>query len=217
MKLKFPFHQPLTLLFIVVLSSCSRQKIITIEVNEMSEKKDVMTESKKLDIKFYEVSGTEVKYKNTAAISYAKKYSPLDDNKCGVYNNNPSANLSDCAHFIAHCLKDGGIEIKAETPNLSICKDGLSYRVKELTAALSVLSKNYNNVKQISINDAIVGDYGFFKIPIVRPTHAFMICQPAANTDDMTIYAHSTNRSCAKGEPKWYQFFDVAYRITDAN
>jgi len=157
-----------------------------------------------------------IAYSNPAAIAYAKQYAGQNTNSCGVYNNDPARKLSDCAHFIAHCLNSGGITIKAKTPNTAICPDGLCYRVEELTAALADLSKRYSNVTQISIDDAIVGDYGFFKIPVVRPTHAFMICMPAASTDDITIYSHTTNRNCEKPEPKWYQFFDVAYRITDA-
>lgn len=155
------------------------------------------------------------KYKNSLAIAYAKKYAPMNTNSCGIYNNNPSANLSDCAHFIAHCLKAGGIEIKAAIVDSSICKEALAYRVVEITAALASLSQNYENVQQITINDAIVGDYGFFKVPAIRPSHAFMVCKPAVNPNDITIYAHTANRACTKPEPSWYQFFDVAYRITD--
>ncbi len=197
--------------------SCTSQKTKTIELNEISLADGIKKETNKIEIKYYEASSATIQYKNMGAIAYAKKYAALNDNKCGVYNNNSAANLSDCAHFIAHCLKDGGIEIKAGIPNTAICKDGLCYRVEELTAALLNLSKTYSNVTQIKIDDAIIGDYGFFKVPAIRPTHAFMICQPAASTDDITIYAHTTNRSCTKPEPKWYQFFDVAYRITDAN
>src|SRR5580658_8075791 len=94
-----------------------------------------------------------IAYSNIDAIGYAKQYAGQNTNSCGIYNNDPAHNLSDCAHFIAHCLNSGGITIKAKVPNPSICKDGLCYRVEELTAALSTLSKNYSNVTQISIDD----------------------------------------------------------------
>jgi hypothetical protein len=208
----------MSLIFLVFLfSSCSKKKIVKLEVDITTDSTSLKRDKSNILISFYEASASTIKYKNINAISYAKKYAALNNNSCGIYNNNPSANLSDCAHFISHSLSNGGIEIKAQNPDYSICKDGLCYRVAELTSALENLSKSYNNVQQISIDDAIIGDYGFFKIPVVKPTHAFMICQPAANTDDITIYAHTTNRSCSKPEPSWYQFFGAAYRITDAN
>lgn len=186
-----------------------------LQVQDGSAPKD--KERSDIVIAFQEATAASVKYKNAAAMKYAADYARPEKNSCGIFNNDPAAGRTDCAHFIAHCLKSGGIEIKAQTPDKTICKDGLCYRVAELTAALKKLSQSYANVQPISINDAIVGDYGFFKIPAVRPTHAFMICKPAANTDDIKIYAHTTNRDCEKPEPRWYQFFDVAYRITDAN
>lgn len=172
--------------------------------------------SARISISFEESANTTIKYKNQNAIAYARQYSAINDNSCGIYNNNPAANLSDCAHFIAHCLKAGGIVVKAAQPNTSICADGLSYRVSELTTALKELDELYSNIKSIGIKDAIVGDLGFFKIPSVRPTHVFMICAPAMNTNDVTIYAHTTNRNCSKPEPEWYQFFDKAYNLVDA-
>jgi len=202
---------------ILLFSACSKKKTIKMEVDTTSDSTSLKREKSNILITFYEASASTIKYKNISAISYAKNFAGLNNNSCGIYNNNPSTNLSDCAHFISHCLNKGGIEIKALQPDYSICKDGLCYRVEELTSALEKLSQSYSNVQQISINDAIIGDYGFFKIPIVRPTHAFMICMPAASTNDITIYAHTTNRNCSKPEPNWYQFFGEAYRITDAN
>ncbi|TCD29622.1 hypothetical protein EZ456_00985 [Pedobacter psychrodurus] len=201
----------------IFFASCAKRKTLKMEVDITDSLSSVKKMKTAIEVNYYESDRSTVKYKNPAAIAYAKKYAALSDNVCGIYNNNPSANLSDCAHFIAHCLKSGGIEIKAQQPNLKICTEGLCYRVQELTSALKKLSQQYSNVSEIEIEDAIIGDYGFFKIPIVRPTHAFMICQPAANTDDIKIYAHTANRSCTTPEPKWYQFFDVAYRITDGN
>ena len=203
--------------FPFLFSSCSQKKTIKLEVDITTDTTSLKRNKSNILISFYEASASTIKYKNISAISYAKNYAGLNNNSCGVYNNNPSANLSDCAHFISHCLSKGGIEIKAQDPNFLICKDGLCYRVVELTSALERLSQSYSNVQQISIDDAIIGDYGFFKILVVRPTHAFMICQPAAKTDDITIYAHTNNRFCSKPEPNWYQFFGKAYRITDGN
>jgi len=218
MKLSRLTTMILVLGFLSSFNGCSYNKTITIDTNVLSLISNVAKEEKnKISITFEEAATSKIKYKNWDAISYAKKYASLNDNSCGIYNNDSEKKLSDCAHFLAHCLNSGGIKIKANEPNLSICKDGLSYRVEELTTALYKLSQIYQNVTQISIKDAIIGDYGFFKIPAIRPTHAFMICKPAMNTDDITIYAHTTNRSCDKPEPRWYQFFDVAYRITDAN
>ncbi len=156
-----------------------------------------------------------IAYENMNAINYAKSYAGKDENACGVYLNDPSKKQSDCAHFVSHCLNAGGITIKDPDPSNQLCPSGLAVRVSDLVAALTALAGKFDNVSSIDLSDAIVGDVGFFN-SIVVPSHAFLICTPAPAKDDYLIYAHTTNRRCTKPEPKWYQFFGAAFRLTDA-
>jgi hypothetical protein len=156
-----------------------------------------------------------VAYQNIRAINYARTYAGKDDNACGVYLNDATKKQSDCAHFISHCLNAGGITITDPDPANQLCPSGLAVRVSDLVAALGALAAKFDNVSSIDFTDAIIGDVGFFN-SIVVPSHAFMICQPAASKDDYLIYAHTTNRPCTKPQPKWYQFFGAAFRLTDA-
>lgn len=117
------FYLFISAISILNIVSCSKKKTISVNITGR--------------VSFFEVNASTIGYKNIDAIAYAKKYASVNDNSCGVYNNNPNAKLSDCAHFIAHCLKNGGIEIKAAQPNAAICPDGLCYRVEELTSALA--------------------------------------------------------------------------------
>jgi hypothetical protein len=204
-----------TILIALVFVSCKQEKTITLTVKEPSAANALVMETHTIKVKFT-TDGSSISYNNYKAIQYAKQWAGQNNNSCGVYNNDPSQKLSDCAHFLSHCLAAGGITINQSQPNNAICPDGLCYRVKELTSALDSLSKIYDNVKSIDMHDAIVGDYGFFNFTFLnKPTHGFMICTPAASLDDITIYAHTTNRNCEKPTPNWYQFFGSAYRITD--
>ena len=162
-----------------------------------------------------EVIFSNHKYDNTKAISYAKLYALKNDNSCGKYFNDPTKKLSDCAHFIAHCLNAGGIKIKNSDPNLQICPDGLSVRVTEIIDSLRKLANEYDNIKEIDFSDAIVGDYGFLRTFLIRPSHAFMICESAVEKKDFKVFGHTTNRNCEKSEPSWYHDFYTAFRVTD--
>lgn len=68
----------------------------------------------------------KIKYDNWASISYAKAWCGRQNNPCGKYLS--GANLSDCAHFMAHVLKAGGIEIRNTDPSTAFCPHGLAVR-----------------------------------------------------------------------------------------
>lgn len=159
-------------------------------------------------------TGNTIAYNNWRAITYARNYCGRNDNACGVYLNDPSKNLSDCAHFVSHCLHAGGITIK--DPSTTLCPAGLAVRVTDVVSGLRKLADRFDNVKEIDFRDTIIGDYGFLRSFLVRLTHAFMICEPAANPDDYKLLAHTANRCCQKGEPRWFQDFATGFRITDA-
>jgi hypothetical protein len=164
----------------------------------------------------------EIPYSNSKAIAYAKKYAPLKDNQCGkfLYDPDPKKNLSDCAHFIAHCLHAGGITIPNPDNTNKLCPTGLAVRVKDVKAHLDKLSTKYSNVTVIKSYSEIpiIGDYAFLRpepTGVYRPTHAFMICKAAVTIDEATLYAHTSKRDCEKADLKWYKdWFDSAYRIT---
>lgn len=196
-------------------TSHSRYRSIEVQVEDPTANGEPAKSS--IIVNYTESAPSKIKYSNTAAIAYAKKYAAQETNSCGVFLLDPAKKLSDCAHFVAHCLKAGGIEIKRKDPaDPALCPDGLSYRNTEIVAALKDLSTKFENVKEISISDAIIGDFGFFnKLSLSRPTHGFMICKTAADPNDYTVYAHTTNRNCEKMEPTWMDSYDVAFRMVD--
>jgi hypothetical protein len=167
-----------------------------------------------LQAEFETRTAPSVAFSNAKAVAYSKDYCGKEENSCGVYLK--GENKSDCAHFLAHCLAAGGIKIKNPDPANQLCPHGLAVRVVDLVEALKGLSAKYSNVTEIDTVAALKkNDYGFFRTP-VRPSHAFLVCNPAADADDLTFYAHSSNRCCTKGELKWYQYFGTAFRIGDA-
>src|SRR3569833_400171 len=87
----------------IIISGCSKKKTVTLTVKEPSLKNSAIIESNEITIKFAD-DGSKISYSNTAAIKYAKDYAGRNTNSCGVYNYDPANKLSDCAHFIAHCL-----------------------------------------------------------------------------------------------------------------
>lgn len=195
-------------------ASVAKPKSFEIPFEDISEKGNTFKSN--VAVEYSEITNTKIKYSNIAAIQYAKTYAPQEKNACGVFLNDPSKKLSDCAHFVAHCLHAGGITIKNSDPNLKLCPMELSLRVVEIKAALRDLDAKYENVKEINIDEAITGDYGFFNVAHVgRPSHAFMVCKPAQDKKDYLVYAHTAARNCTKTEPTWYQFFDVAFRMED--
>lgn len=152
-------------------------------------------------------------YKNIRAIKYAKDYCGKQDNACGVCL--MGDNKSDCAHFLAHCLKAGGIEIR--DPSTNLCPHGLAVRNVDLVAELNWLAKNFENVYAIELNEAIVGDVGFLEL--ARPYHAFMVCEPWNSYGDPLstpkVYAHASARCCEKMDTRWKQWFSDAFRLED--
>jgi hypothetical protein len=212
-----------TLILVVLLISISfnahhsRHQRIEIESEDPIDNGKVAKST--IIVDYTESSPAKIKYSNSAAIEYAKKFAPQETNSCGkfIFDSDPTKNMSDCAHFVAHCLKAGGIEIKRKnSADPALCPDGLTYRNTELVAALQVLAAKFENVKKIDIKDAIIGDFGFFnKFNLTRPTHAFMVCKTAVDPKDYTVYAHTRNRNCEKMEPSWMDFYDVAFRMED--
>lgn len=157
-----------------------------------------------------------IPYSNVKAIKYAKDYAGKNDNTCGKYFNDSEKKLSDCAHFVSHCLFAGGIKIENPDPTNKICPTGLAVRVSDIIKELRKLDAKYTNITEIDFDEIpIVGDYGFLDMLKYRPTHAFMVCTPAVDPNEIKLYGHTTNRVCEKSDPKWYQFFDTAFRISD--
>lgn len=155
-----------------------------------------------------------VKYDNWKAISYAKDYCKKQDNSCGVFLN--QAGKTDCAHFIAHCLNAGGITIKTSDPAANWCPNGLAVRNSDLVATLKKLAQDHSNVTEFGISDAIVGDIGFLS-NLVRPSHAFMICQPVDLRDPLKpakVWSHTADRCCEDMGAEIRQWFATMFRIT---
>lgn len=157
----------------------------------------------------------KIKYDNWKAISYAKEYCGKENNVCGVFLNEP--NKTDCAHFIAHCLHAGGITIKTSDSQANWCPQGLTVRNTDLVASLRKAASSYENVKEIGLADAIIGDIGFLS-NLLRPSHAFMLCQNVDLRDPLkpaTVYAHTTNRCCNDMNAEIRQWFATLFRIED--
>ncbi|RWB69718.1 amidase domain-containing protein [Mesorhizobium sp.] len=153
-------------------------------------------------------------YDNWKAITHAKAWCGKQDNPCGVYLQGDK--LSDCAHFMAHCLNAGGFTIKSAT-NDGLCPDGLSVKNTELVSAMRDAVSQYENVKEIGLSDGIVGDVGFLDRPD-RPYHAFMVCEPfdlGDPTDAPKVYAHSTSRCCERMDTSWRHWFSTMFRLED--
>jgi hypothetical protein len=155
-------------------------------------------------------------YENWNAITHARAWCGRDDNPCGVYLHNPAESLSDCAHFIAHCLKAGGLTINSATGD-GLCPDGLSVKNPEIVAALRDAAANFDNVKEVGLSDGIVGDVGFLDRPD-RPYHAFMVCEPfdlGDPTNAPKVYAHTTRRCCERMDTAWRHWFSTMFRLED--
>ena len=158
---------------------------------------------------------TRHSYSNPKAIVYAKQWCGKEGNSCGVFLN--SENKSDCAHFLAHALAAGGIVIKNLDPNTAFCPQGLAVRNTVIVDELKRLSKKFENIKPIELNDAIVGDIGFLKLE--RPRHAFMVCENWNQYGDPLgtpkVWAHSSARCCENMDTFWRQWITDAFRLED--
>jgi hypothetical protein len=158
----------------------------------------------------------KIPYKNWNAIQHAKAWCAKRDNPCGVFLDGPQR--SDCAHFLAHCLKAGGIEIRNIDPGTALCPHGLAVRNTALVDGLRSLAGKYTNVREIGLSDAIVGDVGFLDRPD-RPYHAFLICEPVdlrkIPPPSVKVYAHSTARCCEAMDAQWRQWFSTLFRLED--
>lgn len=162
------------------------------------------------------VVGGKVRYDNWAAITYAKNYCGQKDNACGDYYDQPGK--TDCAHFMAHCLDAGGIAIKPGIGSDTTCPQGLAMRNTDLVPALKKLAATYSNVAELGIGDAIVGDIGFLS-NLLRPSHAFMICEPVDLREPLKpakVWAHTSARCCDDMKAEIRQWFATMFRITDA-
>ena len=150
---------------------------------------------------------TRIPYDNGKAITYAKKYCGAQDNSCGVFLNEKGR--TDCAHFIAHCLAAGGLLVNNDDLGTEFCKHGLAVRNTTLVAQLDAWSAKYENIRKISLSDAIVGDVGFLRIE--RPRHAFMVCevwnQFSSPFGAPKVWAHSTARCCEEMDTDFLQWF----------
>jgi hypothetical protein len=157
----------------------------------------------------------KIKYDNWKAISHAKAWCSKKENDCGKYLQ--GGELSDCAHFIAHVLAAGGIVIKNKDPLTAFCPKGLAVRNTVIVEELKQLDQKYENVEEIGLTDAIIGDIGFLDRPD-RPYHAFMVCEPVDMTKPFTapkVYAHSGEKCCEEMGTAWKQWFSTMFRITD--
>lgn len=162
------------------------------------------------------LSGRKVKFDNWKAITYAKDYCNRKTNACGAYYDKPGK--TDCAHFIAHCLSAGGIDIKPGDGSTTDCPTGLAMRNTDLVAGLRALTTAYNNVQELGIADAIIGDIGFLN-NLIRPSHTFMICEPVDLRDPLKpakVWSHTAARCCDDMGAEIRQWFATMFRITDA-
>jgi hypothetical protein len=160
--------------------------------------------------------GRNVKYNNWKAITYARNYCSQKSNDCGHYYD--QSGKTDCAHFMAHCLNAGGIAIRPGTGSATTCPSGLAMRNTDLVAALKNLAATCDNVDELGMVDAIVGDIGFLS-NLVRPSHAFMLCEPADLADPLKpakVYAHTSAKCCEETGAEIRQWFATMFRITDA-
>ena len=136
------------------------------------------------------------------------------ENACGRYLE--GENLSDCAHFVAHCLAAGGIVIKNTDSNTAFCPHGLAVRNTVLVDELRKLASRYENVIEIGLADGIIGDVGF--LDHLKPYHAFMVCEPfnlGEPTGAPKVYAHSTARCCDRMDTSWKHWFSTMFRLED--
>ncbi len=153
-------------------------------------------------------------YKNFKAFSYARQYCGLEANSCGKYFDDDVN--SDCAHFLAHCLAAGGIVVRNTDPKTAFCPDGLAIRNTVIEAELRRLAVKYENVAEIDLSNAIVGDVGFLQAH--RPLHAFMVCEIWDGSSIFStpkVWAHSTSRCCEEMDTNFKQWFSSAYRLED--
>ena len=161
------------------------------------------------------------RYDNGKAFKYAKDYCSKSENSCGVFLK--ADNLSDCSHFIAHCLAAGGIEVKNPDKSNALCPKGLAVRSADIENELRALAKKYKNVFEIDLSDAIVGDVGFLKnLRPARggyvPTHAFMISKPGnyrAGLAKPFVWSHTANRCDSEMDIQIAGYFSSAFRLED--
>jgi len=157
-----------------------------------------------------------IKYYNSKAIAYAKNYCGKQDNACHVFLN--ETDKTDCAHFVAHCLDAGGITIKTTDPTANFCPSGLAVRNTDLVAALRFLASKHDNMTEIGMVDAIVGDIGFLS-NLRRPSHAFLLCEPVDLRDPLKpakVWAHTSKKCCEDTGAEIRQWFATIFRITDS-
>lgn len=156
-----------------------------------------------------------IPYSSSKAVTYARDYCKQKSNICGVYLDGPKK--SDSAHFIAHCLAAGGLEIRNTNPDSARCPHGLAEFNVDLEAQLKEWSYIYENIKEIDLSDAMVGDIGFLHAE--RPRHAFMIAAPwnAIRNPFSTpkAWAHSTARCGEEMDTDFRHWFTSAYRLED--
>jgi len=157
-------------------------------------------------------------YSNSKAIAYAKAWANKKANSCGTYYS--AAKQTDCAHFIAHCLNAGGINVPSnvpDSPTFKNCSAKLAVRNTSIEAMLRILSQDYENIFEIDLSDAIVGDIGFLQAH--RPVHAFMVCEVWNKYKNPLgtpkVWAHSTERNCEEMDTDFKQWFSSAYRLED--
>jgi hypothetical protein len=108
--------------------------------------------------------------------------------------------------------------IKTSDPSANWCPQGLAVRNVDLVAALKAAAGSYENVIELGLADAIIGDIGFLS-NLRRPSHAFMMCEPVNLADPLKpakVYAHTANRCCEDMAAEIRQWFATLFRITDA-
>jgi hypothetical protein len=157
---------------------------------------------------------SRTKYDNGKAFVYARQYCGQKTNSCGKFFDGEK--LSDCAHFIAHCLNAGGIRISATPEDGQLCPDNLAFRNVTLVSGLREFARNYANIREIPLSDGIVGDIGFLQLE--RPRHAFMVSRPGKYPDAFAVpfvWAHSTARCNEQLDTNWRHWFSTAFRLED--
>jgi Putative amidase domain len=156
----------------------------------------------------------KAKYSNGNALKYIKAYCGQKTNSCGKYLEGEK--LSDCAHFVAHCLKAGGITIKATDADGDLCPDNLAFRNVTLIAGLRDTAAKSSNVREIQLSEGIIGDIGFLNLD--QPRHAFIVSRPGKYPDAFSVpfvWAHSTSRCDEQLDTNWRQWLSTAFRLED--
>lgn len=126
------------------------------------------------------------------ALAYAQKYCGQQNNSCGVFYDENTGSRGDCAHFVAHCLAEGGLKFS----NLEFkCPAGMARLARDVGAGLSSASTKFDNIKLLEgFRVTTRLDIGFF-VNLFGKQHAFILAEEVLpNGSGAKIFGHTNNR-----------------------